>query len=112
MKKPSNVKVTLSISPRFYSKLQIQSEVLDLTVNTLLKQSALSAFNKAEITFLTSEQKLIIQNFTLYQIKLSQTLQQINEKLERNSNAFPIEKLLDYMKQYHEAFIQLIEDLK
>lgn len=111
-KTTSNKKVTLSINPRFYAQLQKQAEALDLTVNTLLKQSALSAFNKSEITFLTSEQHLIIQEFTLNQIQLSKTLQQINERLARNANAFPIKKLLEYFRTYHETFVQLIEDLK
>ncbi len=107
-----NKKVTLSINPRFYAQLQKQADALDLTVNTLLKQSALSTFNKSEITFLTSEQNLIIQRFTLNQIQLSKTIQQINERLGRNSNAFPIEKLLEYFRTYHETFVQLVEDLK
>lgn len=113
MSKPiANKKVTLSISPKFYSQLELQSEALDITVNTLLKQSALASFSKMDIIFLTSEQRLIIKEFTLNQIKLSQTLQQINENLGRNSNAFPLEKILDYMKQYHETFVKLIESLK
>ena len=60
----------------------------------------------------TSEQKLVIQEFTLHQIKLSKTIQQINERLGRNSNAFPVEKLLEYFRTYHETFVQLVEDLK
>ncbi len=111
-KSTKNIKVTISISPKFHSQLQIQAEALNLTVNTLLKQSALSAFNKSEITFLTSEQQLIIQNFTLNQIQMSKTIQQINERLGRNSKAFPVDKLLAYFKIYHETFVQLIEDLK
>lgn len=113
MSKPAkNIKVTISLSTRHYAQLKIQSEALDLTVNTLLKQSALSAFNKSEITFLTSEQNLIIQKFTLNQIQLSKIIQQINERLGRNSNAFPVEKLLEYFRTYHETFVQLVEDLK
>lgn len=111
-KSTKNIKVTISISSQFYSKLQIQSEALDLTVNTLLKQLALSAFNKTEITFLTSEQNIIIQKFTLNQIQLSKTIQQINERLGRNPNAVPVEKLLEYFRTYHETFVQLVEDLK
>ena len=110
-KTTKNIKVTISISPQFHSKLQMQSEALDLTVNTLLKQSALSALNKSEITFLTSEQNLIIQKFTLHQIHLSKVVQQINERLGRNSNAFPVEKLLAYFRTYHETFLQLVKDL-
>ena len=108
-----NIKVTISISEDFYSQLQMQAEALDLTVNTLLKQAALSTFNKTDVAFLTNEQRLIVKNFTLNQIKLSQLLQQINQKLDSDGqNAFPLEKLLGYMKQYHEVVVKLIEDLK
>jgi predicted DNA-binding ribbon-helix-helix protein len=113
MKRSSNIKVTISISQKFYSQLQKQAEAVDLTVNTLLKQSALSAFNKTDVAFLTSEQRIIIKDFTLNQIKLSQQLQQISQKFDTDGkNAFPLEQLLEYMKQYHELFVKLIEDLK
>jgi len=114
MSKPTkNIKITISISQKFYSQLQKQAEALDLTVNTLLKQSALSAFNKADVAFLTSEQRIVIKDFTLNQIKLSQLLQQISHKFDTDGkNAFPLEQLLEYMKQYHELFVKLIEDLK
>jgi len=112
MSKQSNIKVTLSISPAMHKKLLVQSRALDTTVNTLLKQNAISTINKTEITFLTSEQRLAIQTFTIHQIQISQTLQQINERLKSNSNAFPVEKLLEYMKNYHSDFVQLIEKLK
>ncbi|MDQ7067710.1 MAG: hypothetical protein Q9M40_06940 [Sulfurimonas sp.] len=113
MSKPTkNIKITISISQKFHSQLQKQAEALDLTVNTLLKQSALSAFNKSDVTFFTSEQNLIIQKFTLNQIQLSKTVQQINEQLGRNANTFPVEKLLEYFRTYHETFVQLVEDLK
>ena len=83
MSKPTkNVKITISISQKFYSQLQKQAEALDLTVNTLLKQSALSAFNKVDVAFLTHEQRLLIKDFTLNQINISQQLQQINQHLD------------------------------
>lgn len=114
MSKPTkNIKVTISISQKFYSELQKQADALDLTVNTLLKQSALSAFNKVEVAFLTTEQRLIIKDFTLNQISISQQLQKINQNLDTHGkNTFPLEKLLEYMKQYHELFVKLIDDLK
>lgn len=111
-KSANNIKVTISISPQFYSKLQLQSESLDLTVNTLLKQSALASFNKVDVIFLTSEQRLIIKEFTLNQIQLSLTLQKINAKLGGNSNAFPIEKILEYLNSYHETVVKLVKNLK
>ena len=112
-KATKNIKVTISISQKFYSQLQKQADALDLTVNTLLKQSAISAFNKVDVAFLTHEQRLIIKDFTLNQINISQQLQQINQHLDTHGkNTFPLEKLLEYMKQYHELFVQLIEDLK
>jgi len=114
MSKPTkNTKVTISISQKFYSQLQKQAEALDLTVNTLLKQSAISAFNKVDVAFLTNEQRLIIKDFTLNQINISQQLQKINQHLDTHGkNAFPLDKLLEYMKQYHELFVKLIDDLK
>jgi len=114
MSKPTkNIKITISISQNFYSQLQKQAEALDLTVNTLLKQSALSAFNKVDVAFLTHEQRLLIKDFTLNQINISQQLQQINQHLNTHGkNAFPLDKLLEYMKQYHELFVKLINDLK
>jgi hypothetical protein len=112
MNKQSNIKVTLSISPKMHKKLLAQSEALDTTVNILLKQSALSTLNKTEITFLTAEQRLVIQNFTIHQIRISQVLQQINEQLRSNPNAYKVETLVGYMKDYHTQFIKLVENLK
>ena len=112
-KPPKNIKITISISQKFYSQLQKQAEALDLTVNTLLKQSALSAFNKVDVAFLTNEQRLLIKDFTLNQINISQQLQQIKQKLNtKDQKAFPLKQLLEYMQQYHVLVVQLIEDLK
>ncbi|RLA83279.1 MAG: hypothetical protein DRG78_04885 [Epsilonproteobacteria bacterium] len=101
-------KVTISISEKFYSELSLHADSLDLSVNTMLKQAALSSFNKANLTFLTPENRLLIQQFQKNQIVLANILKQL-QSTASNGNAIPVSKIINNLHIYQEDFLEMIE---
>ena len=104
------IKVTISISQKLYSDLELQAASLDSTVNTMLKLSAVSALNKTDLNFLTPNKKLAVREFHKNQIRLSQDLQEL-KVLAKNGKAIPMDQLLAYFKDYHADFLSLINEL-
>jgi len=101
-------KITLSISKEFMSKIEVVASSLDSSVNSILKQSALASFNKANLTFLTSEDRLLIQQFQKNQIVLANILKQL-QTTASNGNEIPISKIINNLRIYQEDFIEMIE---
>lgn len=111
MKTKSNtIKVSISISTKLHAKLLIQAEELDVTVNTLLKQSAIAKLNNTELNFFTSEQRLAIKTFHTYQIRLSQSLQKIHEQAEQQGKSIPIENIIEMLRNFNDDFKVLITE--
>ena len=103
-------KITISISEKFYSELSLQADALDLSINTMLKQSALSSFNKANLTFLTPENRLLIQQFQKNQLVLANILKQL-QTTTANGDQIPVDKIISNFRIYQEDFVELIEKL-
>ena len=104
-------KVTISISEKFYSELSLQADSLDLSVNTLLKGSALAAFNKANLVFLTAEDRLLIQQFQKNQIVLANILKKL-QSTASNGASIPVDKIINNFRIYQEDFVEMIERLR
>jgi ribonuclease D len=101
-------KITLSISKEFMSKIEVVASSLDSSVNSILKQSALASFNKANLTFLTSEDRLLIQQFQKNQIVLANILKQFQTDA-LNGEVLPVDKIIKNFHIYHEQFVDMIE---
>lgn len=106
-----NIKVTISLSSAMHKKLSMQADSLDITINTLLKQSAIAKINKLELDFFTPEQNLAIKTFTTYQIRLSQTMQTISEQATNQGKSIPIDKIIAMLKNFNDDFKVLISQL-
>lgn len=107
----STIKVSISISKELHSKLLIQSRELDVTINTLLKQSAVAKINSLELDFFTSEQRLALKTFTGYQIRLSQTMQTISDQANKQGKSIPIDKIIEMLRNFNDDFKTLIAQL-
>lgn len=103
-------KVTISISEKFYSELSLQADALDLSVNTMLKQSALASFNKANLTLLTPENRLLIQQFQKNQLVLANILKQLQSNTS-NGSEIPVDKIINNFRIYQEDFVDMMEKI-
>ena len=104
-------KITISLSSTYYESILLQAEYLDLSVNTLLKQLSLSAFNKANVSFLTKEQKLLFQEFTRNQFKIIDTLNKIKQ-IAINGDNVPTQQIIDIFREYHSDLHNLLVGLE
>ena len=113
MKKNTNTtKVTISISNDFYTKLSTQADALDISINQLLKQAAIAQINKLDLDLLTHEQRIVIKDFTLYQIQLANRLKEIASIAKQQNRPIAIDNVLKNLQSYNENFHNLIAKLK
>ena len=110
MSNKNTVKVAISLSSDMYEKVVFQAEALDLTANTLLKQLAISKLNNTDISFLSSEHKLVIKEFNENQLRMLQALNKVAE-LSANGEELEIYKIRRLFKHYKEDFESMIEKL-
>lgn len=107
----ANKKVTITISDDAFSKLEMQSSALDITPNTYIKQITFNYLNKHKVEFITSEQKLILQEFQSYQAQLLTALHKISNEYLSKGIHFPEEKIFDFFKSYHLEYKNCIQRL-
>jgi len=113
MKKSINTtKVTISISNEFYTKLTIQANALDISINQLLKQAAIAQINKLDLDLLTNEQRIVIKDFRLYQIQLANRLKEIATISKQQNRPIAIDNVLKNLQKYNENFHSFIKELK
>jgi hypothetical protein len=104
-------KITITISDTAVKKLKVEADMLDISINTYIKQIALNHLNNNKLIFLTSESKVFINNFSQKQSQLLNTLRRIDKEYLKNGKSFPISKIEEYFKSYHKHYKEMIERL-
>jgi len=107
----ANKKVTITISDDAFSKLENQANILDITVNTLIKQISMNYITNNKIEFITSEQRIVLQDFQKNQAKLITILNQISTQYLSKGIKFPIDQAIKYLKNYNEHFKTCVQGL-
>lgn len=108
MKETKRVTVPFSIDT--YEKLQFQSEAVETSVNTYVKQITVNFLNENKQNFLTKEQKEAIREFKRIQSNMANNINQIAKKLNSgNTEVFPVETIIEYLRYYDEAFRKFID---
>ena len=107
----ANKKVTITMSDDAFRKLENQANILDITVNTLIKQISMNYITNNKIEFVTNEHRVILQDFNKNQAKLITILNQISMNYLNKGVKFPADKVLDYFKAYHKEFKDCIQGL-
>ena len=105
-------KVTITISQDALSKLETHANAIDISVNLLIKQIAMNYVNENKIEFISSEKKLIMQDFQKEQAKLASILTKISNQYIQQGINFPSDKVLEYFKAYHASFKDTLERLE
>lgn len=107
----ANKKVTITISESALSKIEIQSDALDITPNLYIKQITMQHVNNSKVTFFTPQQVLVLKEFNEKQSQLLNTLRKIDEEYLKKGIHFPTDKLQTYFQNYHKLFSSTIERL-
>jgi hypothetical protein len=107
----ANKKITITISDDAFHRLELQSSALDITPNTYIKQVVFNYLNKHKVEFITSEQRLVVQEFQGVQAQLLNALNKISRQYLDKGIHFPQEDVLKFFKSYHEQFKYCIQRL-
>jgi hypothetical protein len=104
-------KITITISEEALSKIEVQSNALDITPNTYIKQVMMQHVNNSNFAFFTSEQRLALQDFSSKQSQLLNIMKKIDEEYLKQGKSFPMIKINEYLKSYNSHFKSTIERL-